>query len=79
MLLIEQRQLILRKNLVGCDDIIFFEHYVLKLMGWDCMEQYQTLGGIYSSFSFFWEQYKRAKNNNKKEKHLDKQGKNLLQ
>ena len=48
-------------------------------MGWDCMEQYQTLGGAYSSFSFFWEQYKRAKNNNKKEKHLDKQGKNLLQ
>ena len=79
MLAIEQRQPTSQKNQVGCDDIIFFEHYVLKLMGWDCMEQYQTLGGIYSSFSFFWEQYKRAKNNNKKEKYLDKKGKNLLQ
>ncbi len=43
------------------------------------MEQYLILGGTYSSFSFFWEQYKRAKINNKKEKYLDKQGKNLLQ
>lgn len=43
------------------------------------MEQSQTLGGTYSSFSFFWEQYKRAKINNKKEKYLDNQGKNLLQ
>ena len=48
---IEQRQLILRKNLVGCDDIIFFEHYVLKLMGLN--GTILTLGGWDSSFFFF--------------------------
>ena len=47
---IEQRQLILRKNLVGCDDIIFFEHYVLKLMGLN--GTILTLGGWDSSFWF---------------------------
>jgi len=52
-------------------------HYVLKLMG---------LNGTIPSFRrnlfllfFFWEQHKRAKIKNKKEKYLDKQGKNLLQ
>ena len=74
---IEQRQLILRKNLVGCDDIIFFEHYVLKLMGLN--GTILTLGGWDSSLFFFWEHYKRAKINNKKEKYLDNQGKILLQ
>ena len=48
---IEQRQLISRKNLVGCDDIIFFEHYVLKLMGLN--GTILTLGGWDSSFFFF--------------------------
>ena len=77
MQVIEQRQLISRKNLVGCDDIIFFEHYVLKLMGLN--GTILTLGGWDSSFFFFREHYKRAKINNKKEKYLDNQGKILLQ
>ena len=77
MLVIEQRQLISRKNLVGCDDIIFFEHYVLKLMGLN--GTILTLGGWDSSFFFFGEHYKRAKINNKKEKYLDNQWKILLQ
>ena len=50
MLVIEQRQLISRKNLVGCDDIIFFEHYVLKLMGLN--GTIPILGGWDSSFLF---------------------------
>lgn len=77
MLVIEQKLLILRKNLVGCDDIIFFEHYVLKLMGLN--GTILTLGGWDSSFFFLGEHYKRAKINNKKEKYIDNEVKIVLQ
>lgn len=77
MQVIEQRQLISRKNLVGCNDIIFFEHYVLKLMGLN--GTIPILGGGVPPFSFLGEHYKRAKINNKKEKYLDNQWKILLQ
>ena len=72
MQVIEQRQLISRKNLVGCDDIIFFEHYRAKNDGIEWNNTNFRRGGI-PPFSFLGEHYKRAKIKNEKEKYLDNQ------
>lgn len=78
MLVIEQKLLILRKNLVGCDTIISRKQLCAKIDGIEWNNTNFRRGGI-PPFSFLGEHYKRAKINNKKEKYLDNQWKILLQ